>query len=97
MNGSNLLWVLDAQTLKVIKKVQLKHCGRLGRVWLKRLCVFDKLRPRRLCNPYRPTNYECRVRFDVGAYPYDMVAANGKIYVAMSGDFEQTMPTARKW
>ena len=97
MNGSNLLWVLDAQTLKVIKKVQTSStvgawdvCGSNGYVYL------INYGPEGYVTRMDTTNYELQGSVHVGAYPYDMVAANGKIYVAMSGDFEQNYADGKK-
>lgn len=90
VNGSNLLWVLDAQTLRIIRKVQNENtmgawavCGSGDYVYLINYARDGYV------TRIDTTNYEVQGSVHVGAYPFDVTAANGKLYVAMSGDYMQ--------
>lgn len=90
MNGSNILWVLDAQTLRIIKKMQNENtvgawavCGSGDYVYLLNY-AHDGYVTR-----IDTVDYAVQGTVHVGSYPYDITPANGKLYVAMSGDYMQ--------
>lgn len=88
MNGSNLLWVLDAQTLKIIRKIQIPEttgiwdvCGADGYIYSINYAAEGYV------TRMDTVNYEVQGKVHVGSFPYALITANDKIYVAMSGDY----------
>lgn len=78
--ASNLVWVLDANTATVIASVQTSQpqavCASNGHVYISN---FDGFVTR-----IDTTTYTKSAPLAVGPNPYDMAAANGKVYVACS-------------